>query len=73
MLRELDISGERLHAPVGLALGAESPQEIALAIAAEIQASLTSSAVIELRSPIQSGSGIRELDADAHGDRLGGV
>ena len=28
----------RLHAPVGLALGAESPQEIALSIVAEIQA-----------------------------------
>lgn len=29
---------QRLHAPVGLAIGAESPQEIALSIVAEIQA-----------------------------------
>ena len=39
MLRELDLTGDaRIHAPVGLALGAESPQEIALAIVAEAQA-----------------------------------
>jgi len=31
---------ERLHAPVGLPIGAESPQEIALAIVAEIQSEL---------------------------------
>jgi xanthine dehydrogenase accessory factor len=41
MLRELALSGDpRIHAPVGLALGAESPQEIALAIVAEAQAVL---------------------------------
>jgi xanthine/CO dehydrogenase XdhC/CoxF family maturation factor len=31
---------DRLHAPVGLPIGAESPQEIALAIVAEVQAKL---------------------------------
>jgi xanthine dehydrogenase accessory factor len=39
----------RLHAPVGLALGAETPAEIALAITAEIQASLSSAAATSLR------------------------
>jgi xanthine dehydrogenase accessory factor len=35
---------QRLHAPVGLAIGAESPQEIALSIVAEVQAQLASAA-----------------------------
>jgi xanthine/CO dehydrogenase XdhC/CoxF family maturation factor len=35
---------QRLHAPVGLAIGAESPLEIALSIVAEIQAFLRSRA-----------------------------
>jgi xanthine dehydrogenase accessory factor len=34
-------AGNRLHAPVGLDLGAERPEEIALAVAAEIQAALS--------------------------------
>jgi xanthine dehydrogenase accessory factor len=41
MLCELDRFGDpRIHAPVGLALGAESPQAIALAIVAEAQSVL---------------------------------
>jgi xanthine dehydrogenase accessory factor len=39
----------RLHVPAGLALGAESPEEIALAIVAEQQAMLTSASVGHLR------------------------
>ena len=38
-----------MHAPVGLALGAETPQEIALAIVAEALASLTRSKAASLR------------------------
>jgi xanthine/CO dehydrogenase XdhC/CoxF family maturation factor len=50
MLAELGITGDaRLHAPVGLALGAETPEEIALAIVAEIQAVLTEAAAARLR------------------------
>jgi xanthine/CO dehydrogenase XdhC/CoxF family maturation factor len=40
---------ERIHAPVGLELGAESPQEIALAIVAEMQAVLTRAPATRLR------------------------
>lgn len=40
---------ERVHAPVGLELGAESPQEIALAIVAEVQSVLTHAAASSLR------------------------
>ena len=39
----------RLHAPVGLDLGAETPQEIALAVVSELQAVLTESAPRQLR------------------------
>lgn len=39
----------RLHAPIGLDIGAETPQEIALSAMAEIQAVLTESAGIPLR------------------------
>ena len=38
LLREQGLDGEGLYAPVGLDLGAEGPDEIALAIVAEIQA-----------------------------------
>lgn len=43
----------RLHAPIGLALGAETPSEIALAIAGEIQASLAQAPVERLRDRTQ--------------------
>jgi xanthine/CO dehydrogenase XdhC/CoxF family maturation factor len=57
MLSELAESGlaiaddvlARLHAPVGLDLGAETPREIALAIIAEVQATLTSAPARRLR------------------------
>jgi xanthine/CO dehydrogenase XdhC/CoxF family maturation factor len=39
----------RLHAPVGLALGAETPEEIAVAIVAEIQSVLTRTTADRLR------------------------
>lgn len=40
---------DRVHAPVGLELGAETPVEIALAIVAEAQAVLTSTSATSLR------------------------
>ncbi|HVR03938.1 MAG TPA: XdhC family protein [Polyangia bacterium] len=40
---------QRLHAPVGLALGAETPDEVALAIVAEIQAVVAGEVVGHLR------------------------
>lgn len=39
----------RLHAPVGLDLGAETPQEIALAVISEVQATLTGAPARQLR------------------------
>ena len=47
---------ERLHSPVGIDLGAETPGEIALAIVAEIQAVLTS----------RSGGFLRERPGPIH-------
>ena len=38
LLDEIGIDGDRLHAPIGLDLGADGPNEIALAIVAEILA-----------------------------------
>jgi hypothetical protein len=57
MLAELSASGltitdamlARLHAPVGLDRGAETPQEIALAVVSEVQATLTNAAARRLR------------------------
>ncbi len=40
-LQRVAAAGDRLHAPIGLDLGAERPEEIALAVAAEIQAALS--------------------------------
>ena len=39
----------RLHAPMGLDLGAESPETIALSVLAEVQQSLTSATALPLR------------------------
>jgi xanthine dehydrogenase accessory factor len=57
MLAELSQAGTvitdamlaRLHAPVGLDLGAETPQEIALAVISEVQAKLTGAPARQLR------------------------
>jgi xanthine dehydrogenase accessory factor len=51
MLSELGMSAdERLHAPIGLDLGSETPFEIALAITAEIQATATGATAGQLRN-----------------------
>ena len=42
----------RVHAPVGLELGAETPQEIALAIAGEVQAILARAPASNLRDRV---------------------
>jgi xanthine/CO dehydrogenase XdhC/CoxF family maturation factor len=44
-----DDARSRLHAPVGLHLGAETPQEIALSVVAEAQAVLAGASAIPLR------------------------
>ena len=57
MLAELEQAGvsitdgmlARVHAPVGLDLGAETPQEIALAVVSEVQATLTAAPAGRLR------------------------
>ena len=53
----------RLHAPVGLDLGAETPAEIALAIVAEIQATLSG----------RSGGSLRDRDEPIHDRRASAV
>ncbi len=45
----LALGDPRVHAPVGLAIGAETPQEIALSIIAEVQAALTQTPAPSLR------------------------
>ncbi|HUJ60807.1 MAG TPA: XdhC family protein [Kofleriaceae bacterium] len=48
----LGLDDPRLHAPVGLELGAETPAEIALAMVAEIQAALTRAGGSSLRDRV---------------------
>ncbi len=58
MLAELGMADDdpRLHAPVGLEIGAETPAEIALAIAAEVQSAVTR----------RSGASLRERPTSIH-------
>lgn len=52
LLAELGRTADaRVHAPAGLELGAESPQELALAIAAELQSALREPAALVPREP----------------------
>jgi len=55
MLAELDIglqSDTRIHAPVGLGIGAETPAEIALAIVSEVQSVLAQAPAYKLRDRV---------------------
>ncbi len=65
MLGELSVDSAaadaRVHAPVGLELGAESPQEIALAIVAEVQSVLAGASGAALRDR----AGPIHVDAEA--------
>jgi xanthine dehydrogenase accessory factor len=55
----------RLHAPVGLAIGAEGPHQIALAIAAEVQAFFAGKAVLRrVRGLVRAGKGSAPLPLD---------
>jgi xanthine dehydrogenase accessory factor len=74
MLGELCLSLDdaRIHAPIGLPLGAETPQEIALAIVAEIQAVLTDAPCLMLRDlpgPIHARDGQRPIAAKPSSSR----
>ncbi len=53
------IDDPRLHAPVGLELGAETPEEIALAMISEMQSTLAHAPAVSLRTrttPIHAAS-----------------
>jgi xanthine dehydrogenase accessory factor len=56
MRKDTQVAGLRLHAPAGLDIGSETPQEIALAVAAEVMA------VINRRS----GGSLRDNDGAIH-------
>jgi xanthine dehydrogenase accessory factor len=55
-----DVPAERLHSPIGLDLGGETPEEIALAIVAEIQAVLNQ----------RDAKSLRDLDRPIHATML---
>jgi xanthine dehydrogenase accessory factor len=80
MLAELGRSAEgsdpRLHAPVGLDLGADTPAEIALAMLAEIQAELAHAPATRLRDrqgPIHAGAERHEAVTAVGPEESGGV
>jgi xanthine dehydrogenase accessory factor len=67
MLADLKLAPDaRLHAPIGLDIGSETPAEIALAISAEIQAILAGAAAGHLRDRAGSIHG-RRIDGDPPG------
>jgi len=72
LLHDLSLAGyvaspeqlRHLHAPAGLDLGADSPDEIALAVVAEVKATLAGRAARPLRErhrPIHEPEGVAEL------------
>jgi xanthine/CO dehydrogenase XdhC/CoxF family maturation factor len=60
----------RLHAPIGLDLGSETPQEVALAILAEVQAAMTGAPGRRLR---ERAGPIHAVGAAASAAPLGGA
>jgi hypothetical protein len=72
-LEALDLS--RLHAPIGLDLGAETPAQIALAIVSEVQAVLTHASAQPLSRraarPIHAATPEQTLSAAPRGARTG--
>ena len=81
MLAELAVGGivdsapseERLHAPAGLALGAETPREIAVSIVSEMQATLTGASAGRLRSRGGPIHGAPEASRSARASQRRGV
>ena len=57
-----DTMPAELHAPAGLDIGAETPEQIALSILSEVQATFAG----------RSGGGLRQRDGSIHGRELRG-